>query len=164
MHTASEREEKALSQSFFRLFRLQKKKIRYQHHLSFLQACQRENIIPKGLKLHKTANISDFSGNFGHKWNQILTGASLDMRDLVKEEYATALSSVEQAIMEQTQTIRKDFGISVLNTFCRKSREFCKQLEHSLASKRSGKTQIKTRHVFEEHLYLDRLVGLLQGE
>ena len=59
--------------------------------------------------------------------------------DLVKEEYATALPSVEQAIMEQTQTIRKDFGISVPNNFCQKSREFCKQLEHSLASKRSGK-------------------------
>ena len=25
-------------------------------------------------------------------------------------------------------------------------------------------TQMKTRHVFEEHLYFDRLVGLLQGE
>ena len=35
--------------------------------------------------------------------------------------------------------ICKDFGISVLNTFCQKSREFCKQLEHSLGSKRSGK-------------------------
>ena len=23
---------------------------------------------------------------------------------------------------------------------------------------------MKTRHVFEEHLYVDRLVGLLQGE
>ena len=26
------------------------------------------------------------------------------------------------------------------------------------------KTHMKTRHVFEEHLYFDRLVGLLQGE
>ena len=26
------------------------------------------------------------------------------------------------------------------------------------------KTQIKTRHVSKEHLYFDRLVGLLQGE
>ena len=26
------------------------------------------------------------------------------------------------------------------------------------------KTQMKTRHIFEEHLYFDRLVGLLQGE
>ena len=139
MHTASEWEEKALSQCFFKLLRLQKKKVRYQHHLSLLQTCQRQNIIPEGLKLHKTANISDLSGNFGHKWNQILTGASLDMRDLVKEEYATALLSVEQAIMEQPQTIRKDFGMSVLNNFCQKSQEFCKQLENSLASKRSGK-------------------------
>ena len=60
-------------------------------------------------------------------------------RDLIKEEYATALPFVEQAIMELSQTIRKDCGISVLNTFCQKSWEFCKQLEHSLASKRSGK-------------------------
>ena len=84
------------------------------------------------------------------------------MRDLVKEEYATALPSVEQAIMEQTQTIRKDFGISVLNTFCQKSREFCKQLEHSLASKRSGKlrklfllqdepTATNTKRIFSFH-------------
>ena len=41
--------------------------------------------------------------------------------------------------MELSQTIRKDFGISVLNTFCQKSREFCNHLEHSLTSKRSGK-------------------------
>ena len=40
---------------------------------------------------------------------------------------------------ESIQTIRKDFGISVLSTFCQKSREFCQQLEHSLNSKRSKK-------------------------
>ena len=102
MHTASKHDEKSLSQSFFKLLRLQKKKVRYQHHLSSSQTCQRENIIPEGLKLHKTANISGFSGNFGHKWNQILTGASMDMRDLVKEEYATALPFVEEARAEQS--------------------------------------------------------------
>ena len=102
MHTASELDEKALSQSSFKLLRLQEKKVHYQRHLSFLQTCQSENIIPEGLKLHKTANISGFSGNFGHKWNQILTGASMDMRDLVKEEYATALPFVEVARAEQS--------------------------------------------------------------
>ena len=40
--------------------------------------------------------------------------------------------------MELSQTIRKDLGISVLNTF-QKSREFCNHVEHSLTSKRSGK-------------------------
>ena len=52
------------------------------------------------------------------------------MRDLVKEEYATALPVVEQAILEHTRIIRKDLDISVLNTFCQKSQEFCKQLGH----------------------------------
>ena len=72
-------------------------------------------------------------------FNQILTGASKDLRVLVKEKYATPLPFVEQAIMELSKTIRKDFSISVLNTFCQKSREFCNHLKHSLTSKRSGK-------------------------
>ena len=63
--------EKTESHYFYKLLKLRKKEVCYQHDHDFLQACQRDNVIPDGLHLRKTANIGTFSPDFAKKWSYI---------------------------------------------------------------------------------------------
>ena len=57
MFSASGITEKLESHYFYKLLKLRKKELRYKHHHDFLTACRRDDVIPTGLKLHKTPNI-----------------------------------------------------------------------------------------------------------
>ena len=85
MFAASGITEKLESHYFYKLLKLRKKEVRYKHHHDFLTACRRDNVIPTGLRLHKTPNIGTFSPAFEEKWSHILHTASGELRDLIGE-------------------------------------------------------------------------------
>lgn len=67
----------------------------YQRHRDFLQICQRNNVIPDGLQIRKTANIGIVSTNFEEKWSHILKNASEEMSNLISEEVSCAQAIVK---------------------------------------------------------------------
>ena len=50
--------ERSESYYFFTLLNLYKKRLKYDHHKCFLRTCGEKNIVAKGLRLKKNANIS----------------------------------------------------------------------------------------------------------
>ena len=64
MFAASGITEKTESHYFYKLLKLRKRFVRYQHHHDFIRTCQRNNVIPDGLRIRKTANMGIVSSDF----------------------------------------------------------------------------------------------------
>ena len=62
----------AVTKEFFKLLKLQQKKVRLEHHVEFLRSCGHNNVIPDGLQLRKSVNFGDVSGDFKQQWEQVL--------------------------------------------------------------------------------------------
>ena len=52
--------DKSESHYFYKLLKLNTKKVRYQHHHEFLRRCQDQDIIPDGLRLYKQQTLVGF--------------------------------------------------------------------------------------------------------
>ena len=111
----------------------------YKHHHDFLTACRRDDVIPDGLKLHKTPNIGTFFPAFEEKWSHILHTASGELRDLIGEEFSSALGVVIRDITELESRIIYGFGCSILDKFIDKVQEICDTLQFSLYTRRRNK-------------------------
>ena len=157
MFAASGVTEKTESHYFYKLLKLRKKIVRYQHHHDFIQSCQRNNVFPDGLQLRKTANIGIVSPDFEDKWSKILKNASGGLRDLISEEVSLALDSFEKDVVELETEIATGFGVEILDKFNAKVREICAKLEQSLIGRRLTKFD-KLASSTMETLYLDDTV------
>ena len=73
--------ERTESYYFFELLNLCKRRLSYEHHNCYLSVCT-EDMVPKGLRLKKQANIEDVSRCFENDWGSILLDASKKLRDL----------------------------------------------------------------------------------
>ena len=124
---------------FYKLLKLNTKKVRYQHHHEFLRRCQDQDIIPDGLRLYKTANIGRFSEGFEDNWEAILSGASRAMRDLITREAWLAIESIDRNILELERVVGREFGVQVLDKFVQKITDACGKLTPSLQRRRSKK-------------------------
>ena len=111
----------------------------FPHHHDFLQTCQRNNFIPDGLQIRKTANIGIYTTDFEEKWSHILNSASEELRDLIIEEFSHAQDIVKREILELETRIANDFGANVMDKFSEKAQEICGKLEDSLAGRRQNK-------------------------
>ena len=131
--------DKSESHYFYKLLKLNPKKVRYQHHHEFLRRCQDQDIIPDGLRLYKTANIGRFSEGFEDNWEAILSGASRAMRDLITREAWIAIESIDRNILELERVVGREFGVQVLDKFVQKITDACGRLTPSLQRRRSKK-------------------------
>ena len=153
MFAASGITEKTESHYFYKLLKLRKKKVRYQHHHDFLRNCQRNNVIPDGLQISKTANIGIVSPDFEEKWSKILNNASGGMRDLISEEVSLVLGTCDKDIVALETQITNDFGLDILNKFNAKAREICAKLEQSLIGRRLNKfDKLASAHMENSHM------------
>ena len=71
--------EKTESYYFFKFLNLCKRRLSYEHHNRFLNVCKEENMVAKGLRLNKKANIEVTSGCFEEDWRSILVDASKEL-------------------------------------------------------------------------------------
>ena len=131
--------DKSESHYFYKLLKLNTKKVRYQHHHEFLRCCQDQDIIPDGLRLYRTANIGRFSEGFEDNWEAILSGASRAMRDLITREACMAIESIDRNILELERVVGREFGVQVLDKFVQKITDACGKLTPSLQRRRSKK-------------------------
>ena len=138
MFAASGITEKLESHYFYKLLKLRKKEVRYKQHHDFLTAYRKDDVIPDGLKLHKTPNIGTFSLAFEEKWSHILHTASGDLRDL--REFSSALGVDIRDIRELESRITYGFGCSILDKFSDKVQEICDTLQFSLYTRRRNNT------------------------
>ena len=131
--------DKSLSHYFYKLLKLNTKKVRYQHRHEFLRRCQDQDIKPDGLRLYKTANIGRFSEGFEDNWEAILSGASRAMRDLITREAWIAIESIDRNILELERVVGREFKVQVLDKFVQKITDSCGKLTPSLQRRRSKK-------------------------
>ena len=127
------------SHCFYKLLRLHAKKVRYEHHYEFLLSCQARDVVPDGLRLHKTANIDSFSEDFTDQWMEVLNGASKALRDLITTETEEAVANIERNIFDLERSIIQDYGLQVRDKFVQKSMDICGKLRVSLGRRRSDK-------------------------
>ena len=139
MFAASGITEKLESHYLYKLVKLRKSEVRYKHHHDFLTACRRDDVIPDGLKLRKTSNNGTFFPAFEEKWSHILHTASGELRDLIGEEFSSALGVVIRDITELESRITYGFGCSILDKFNDKVQEICDTLQFSLYTRRRTK-------------------------
>ena len=131
--------DKSLSHYFYKLLKLNSKKVRCQHRHEFLRRCQDQDIKPDGLRLYKTANIGRFSEGFEDNWEAVLSGASRAMRDLITREAWIAIESIDRNILELERVVGREFKVQVLEKFVRKITDSCGKLTPSLQQRRSKK-------------------------
>ena len=69
----------------FELDYLNDKKARYESHYQFITRCQREKIVPDGLKVYLEPSISNHSEEFLN-WNDRLQSFSLTVTNILREK------------------------------------------------------------------------------
>ena len=61
--------------------------LKIKHHVNFLDACIKDNLLPRGMSLHLKVNVMQPSDDLPDAVNEILTVASKSIRDLVSKHY-----------------------------------------------------------------------------
>ena len=135
---------------FYGLLKLHTKKVRYEHHMEFLENCQAKDVIPHGLMLHKTANLDHCSDEFQNNWINILNRASGELRDLVLGECRLANETTIRNILDMEKCLVRDYGLQVRDRSNEKIMDICGKLKESLTIRRRTK--------------LDKLCGIDQSE
>lgn len=124
---------------FYKLLKLNTKKVRYEHHCDFLAYCKTRDAIPEGLQLHKTANVDSFSDKFDNKWKNVLDGASKEMRDLVYQECQLAIGTITKQIEDLESSVANFYGLQVRDESINKIMDICAKLKASLTKRRRTK-------------------------
>lgn len=160
--------ENTTTRYFYKLLKLHTKKVRYEHHNEFLADCVARDVVPEGLRLHKTANLESFSDEFENNWMNILNGASRQMRDLVLTESRVAVQNITKHILDLEECIVKDYGIPVRDHFIQKILAICGKLKVSLSQRRRTKldklciiyqSQNEDEHVSDTTATVDDISG-----
>lgn len=71
------------------------KLLKVRHHVNFLDACTRDDLLPKGMSLRLKVNVMEPTDDLPIAVNQILTTASRAIRDLVVNHYRNLLIRYE---------------------------------------------------------------------
>lgn len=124
---------------FYKLLKLNTKKVRYEHHCDFLAYCKTRDAIPEGLQLHKMANVDSFSDKFDNKWKNVLDGASKEMRDLVYQECQLAIGTITKQIEDLESSVANFYGLQVRDESINKIMDICAKLKASLTKRRRTK-------------------------
>lgn len=131
--------EETRTRLFYKLLKLNTKKVRYEHHCDFLAYCKTRDAIPEGLQLHKTANVDSFSDKFDNKWKNVLDGASKEMRDLVYQECQLAIGTITKQIEDLESSVANFYGLQVRDESINKIMDICAKLKASLTKRRRTK-------------------------
>jgi hypothetical protein len=137
----------------FRLLNIEKRIIRMQSHLDFLQNCKQAGQFPQGLALHKTpvVNMDLFPSEFLYPWLGTLNAASLLLTDHLITFYPSAIREAETRREALSNEFIDFYG---LQEFLR----FSKDIQNSLARLRSN-LQNDKRHKLSKFKKLDSDVG-----
>ena len=85
--------------------RMQLLKIR--HHVNFLEACIKDDLLPRGMSVHLKVNVMQPNDDLPNEVNRILTVASKAICDLVMKHYVDLFAKYE-ADLEKTKTMPTD--------------------------------------------------------
>ena len=86
--------EQARGEPFLKLLNLEKKYAKYSNHLNFLKECETHNVISKGFRLRKSANIGHVSDTFTEDWDNVLEDCSHKLQKLLIDEIPAVLTSI----------------------------------------------------------------------
>ncbi|KAL9958229.1 hypothetical protein ACROYT_G035215, partial [Oculina patagonica] len=131
--------ERTESYYFFKLLNLCKRRLNYEHHNRYLNACREEEVVAKGLRLKKKANIEVLTENFEEDWGSILADASMKLQDLLERETNNVERHVSGEILETKRLIMERFGEQTLGTMVRKISDICEKMNDSLLERRRKK-------------------------
>jgi hypothetical protein len=70
-----------------------KKTIGHAHHIDFLNKCQQNNMIPKGLRIKSSPHIHPIAEEFLSEWITILNEASRKLIQILKEKHLKLLKA-----------------------------------------------------------------------
>ena len=90
--------------SVFKVLNLCKRRLSYEHHNRFLCVCKEEDMVPKGLRLKKKANIEVVSRCFEKDWGSIFMDASKKLQDVLVRE----TGHVERRLKEKIKSSIED--------------------------------------------------------
>lgn len=131
--------ERTESYYFFKLLNLCKRRLSYEHHTRFLNVCKEEDMVAKGLRLKKKANIEVVSGRFEEDWGSILKDASKKLQDVLVRETENVERRITEEISEIERFIRDRYGEVTLEEMVRKIPVICDKLNDALLERRRNK-------------------------
>lgn len=117
--------ERTESYYFFKLLNLCKRRLSYEHHNRYLSVCKEEDMVAKGLRLKKKANIEVVSGCFKKDWESILIDASKKLQDFLVRETENVERGLTEEISEIKSFIKDRYGEVTLVEMVRKISVIC---------------------------------------
>ena len=134
--------EKTESYYFFKFLNLCKRRLSYEHHNRFLNVCKEENMVAKGLRLNKKANIEVTSGCFEEDWRSILVDASEELQDVLVRETLNVERRITAEISEIKRFITDRYGEETLNEMVRRISVICGKLNDALLERKRNKLMV----------------------
>ena len=122
----------------FKLLNLEKKYAKYTNHLNFLMECQRRNVISKGFRVKKSANIGHVSKTFRDDWDKILDDCSHRLQSLLTSEIQVVLGSLR----EQIQVLITNLTQGQLLTYMDKIRVIVEKVNTTMRDKQEHKLSV----------------------
>ena len=132
--TEEPRETDQDSASFKRHVRSMKL-LKIRHHVTFLQSCAAEGLVPKGMRLKLRLNVMEPSDNVEKSVEEVLTMAAREVRDLVLTHYTSLQRKFEREIDEDTPT---DESVAIETELEEKQSEYAARL----AARRQTKLEV----------------------
>ena len=86
------------------------KLLKVRHHVSFLDTCARDDLLPKGMSLQLRVNVMKPTDDLPVAVNRILMTASRAIRDLVVHHYRNLLDRYESDLDEATPLSNDDYA------------------------------------------------------
>lgn len=124
---------------FFKLLNLCKRRLSYDHHTRFLNACKEEDVVAKGLRLKKKANIEVVTEDFDEEWRLVLMDASRKLQDLLVRQTGHVERRLTEDILDTKRQIKERFGESTLDNMVRKISAICEKFNQVLLERRRKK-------------------------
>ena len=134
--------ERTESYYFFKLLNLCKRRLSYEHYNRYLSVCKEEDMVPKGIRLKKQANIEVVSRCFENDWGSILLDESKKLQDLLVRETGNVERELTEEISEIKRFIKDRYGEVTLDEMVRGISVICNKLNDALLERRRNKLTV----------------------